>query len=82
MARGKLRCIMGCLRLKSSYREKSLFSLNNVKPTSQKLTDLNLDWKEIYMKPRTFMCILRRFQYKVLNNALFLNKKNFLSLRN
>ena len=55
------------------------------KPTSQKyfekkFTDLSLDWKEIYMIPRivssnTYMSC---FQYKVLNNTLFLNKKLFL----
>ena len=45
MARGKLRCIMGCLRLKSSYREKSLFSLNNVNSLME-LVDRNGVFKD------------------------------------
>ena len=55
------------------------------KPTSQKyfekkFTDLSLDWKEIYMIPRIVSSntYMRYFQYKVLNNTLFLNKKLFL----
>ena len=58
------------------------------KPTSQKyfekkFTDLSLDWKEIYMIPRIVSSntYMRCFQYKVLNNTLFLIK-NFFSLRN
>ena len=55
------------------------------KPTSQKyfekkFTELSLDWKEIYMTPRIVSSntYMRCFQYKVLNNVLFLNKKLFL----
>ena len=55
------------------------------KPTSQKyseekLTELSLDWKEIYMTPRIVSSntYMRCFQYKVFNNVLFLNKKLFL----
>ena len=55
------------------------------KPTSQnyfekKFTDLSLDWKEIYMIPRIVSnyTYVKCFQYKVLNNTLFLKKKLFL----
>ena len=55
------------------------------KPTSQKyfekkFTELSLDWKEIYMTPRidSSNTYMRCFQYKVLNNVPFLNKKLFL----
>ena len=54
------------------------------KPTSQKyfekkFNDLSLDCKKIHMTPRTVssnIC-MRCFQYKVLKNALFRNKKLF-----
>ena len=62
-----------------------LITTLKLKPTSQKyfekkFTDLNLDWKEIYMIPRIVSSNthMRCFQYKVLNNTLFLNKKHFL----
>ena len=52
------------------------------KPTSniyfEKLFEnTTLDWNKIYMSPRlaTFDTTLRSFQYKILNNVLFLNKK-------
>ena len=55
------------------------------KPTSQKyfgkrFTYLSLDWKEVYMIPRIVSnnAYMVCFQYKVLNNALFLYKKLFL----
>ena len=53
------------------------------KPTSQKCfekNDLSLYWKEIYMIPRIVSSntYMKRFQYKVLKNTLFLNKKLFL----
>ena len=43
-------------------------------------TDLSLDWKEIYRALRIVFSnnLYEVFQYKVLNNALFLNKKLFL----
>ena len=46
----------------------------------KKFTDLSLDWKEIYMIPRIVSSntYMRCFQYEVLNNTLFLNKKLFL----
>ena len=38
-----------------------------------------LDWKQIYMIPRvaTIESYTRSFQYLIINNALFLNKKLF-----
>ena len=37
----------------------------------------NLDWKKIFILPRltTYNTYLRSFQYKVLHNILFINKK-------
>ena len=39
-----------------------------------------LNWKEIYILPRkvSLDCNVRSFQYKVLNNVLYLNKKMFI----
>ena len=39
--------------------------------------DTTLDWNKIYLSPRlvTIGTTLRSFQYKILNNVLFLNKK-------
>ena len=39
--------------------------------------DYNIDWTAIYMLPRliTNNTYMRSFQYKILNNVLFLNKK-------
>ena len=39
--------------------------------------DYNIDWTEIYMLQRliTNNTFMRSFQYKILNNVLFLNKK-------
>ena len=40
-------------------------------------TDYNIDWTAIYMLPRlvTYNTYMQSFQYKILNNVLFLNKK-------
>ena len=40
----------------------------------------NLDWTKIFILPRltTYNTYLRSFQYKILHNILFLNKKLFL----
>ena len=53
-------------------------------PTSQQyfktlFPHLNLDWKLIYLLPRilTKNTSLRAFQYKILNNVLYLNHKLF-----
>ena len=55
------------------------------KPTSQNYFEQlfnhqNFIWKEIYLLPRiiTLDCYARSFQYKILNNILYLNKKLFL----
>ena len=70
-----------------------LLTTVNHKPTLQKyfekeFTDPSLDWKEIYMTPRIVSSntYMKYFQYRILNNILFLNKNfflfNFFSLRN
>ena len=55
------------------------------KPTSQVyfenlFRDQDLIWKDIYLLPRkaTLDSNIRSFQYKILNNVLYLNKKLFL----
>ena len=65
-----------------SSREISILISNVLnKPTSniyfEKLFENTLDWNKIYLSPRlaTIDTTLRSFQYKVLNNILFLNKK-------
>ena len=65
-----------------------LIESSNSKPSSQMYTknvfqNSNLDWKAIYMLP----CVvtkdsrLRVFQYKLLNNVLYLNKMLFMILK-
>ena len=41
--------------------------------------DYDIDWTAIYMLPRliTYNTYMRSFQYKILKNALFLNKKRY-----
>ena len=41
--------------------------------------EINIDWKKIYLIPRraTIESYTRSFQYNIINNALFLNKKLF-----
>ena len=65
-----------------------LISSNVSKPTSniyfEKLFEYTtLDWNKIYLSPRlaTIDTTLRSFQYKILNNVLFLNK-NYTLLNN
>ena len=55
------------------------------RPTSQKrFLELfkidSFDWKQIYLLPRmvTLESYSRSFQYKILNNILYLNKKLFM----
>ena len=55
------------------------------KPTSQiyfenLFREQDLNWKEIYLLPRkvSLDCYVRSFQYKVLNNVLYLNKNLFI----
>ena len=60
-------------------------SSRNNKPTSQKYFEKKfdskeLDWRAIYILPRkvTTNTYLRSFQYKILNNILYLNEKFFI----
>ena len=62
-----------------------LILLRNNIPTSQKyykkiFTNVDIEWKDIYLLPRkvTIETKLRIFQYKILNNILYLNKHLFL----
>ena len=55
------------------------------KPTSQvyfenRFCEQELNWKKIYTLPRkvSLDCNIRSFQYKVLNNVFYLNKKLFI----
>ena len=57
---------------------------NKIKPTSQiyfenLFPNFNPDWKSIYLLPRrvTLDTNLRMFQYKLLNNVLYLNNMLF-----
>ena len=59
--------------------------LGNTVPTSQKyfedfFPNLSFMWKDVYILPRivTINTRLRIFQYKVLNNALYLNKRLYI----
>ena len=59
-----------------------LISKDQNKPSSHiyfknLFNDYNIDWTAIYMLPRlvTYNTYMRSFQYKILNNVLFLNKK-------
>ena len=70
------------LHLKEVYS--LIISQNMSTPTPQQyfktlFPHLNLDWKLIYLLPRilTSNTSLRAFQYKVLNNVLYLNHKLF-----
>ena len=58
--------------------------LKYVKPTCQnyherKIDGYNFNWKLIYKLPRiaTYDAKIRIFQYKLINNVLYLNKKCF-----
>ena len=68
---------------------KELYSLSivlkNELPTSQKyfcniFHNLHIEWKEIYLLPPkvSIDTNLRMFQYKILNNILYLNKQLFI----
>ena len=59
--------------------------MRNTVPTSQKYFEnifqsLSFTWKDVYILPRivTINTRLRVFQYKVLNNALYLNKHLYI----
>ena len=70
--------------LNSATLYEILIEANKIKPTSQTyfenlFSNFNLDWKSIYLLPRrvTLDTNLRMFQYKLLNNVLYLNKMLF-----
>ena len=76
-----LRNIICLTKLNSNELYKIQIIINYKKPTSQSyfekiFKNSNLDWKTIYLLPRiaTVDTTIRVFQYKLLNNVLFLNK--------
>ena len=71
---------------KLNSKEIYLILIHNLKnkPTSQSyfeniFTSVTLDWKLIYILPRraTICSFTRAFQYKIINNILYLSKKLF-----
>ena len=77
--------ILSLNKLNSATLYEILFEANKIKPTSQTyfenlFSNFNLDWKSIYLSPRrgTLDTNLRMFQYKLLNNVLYLNKMLFM----
>ena len=80
----KINRIVALEKLDSKEIYPFIISQNMSTPTSQQYLKtlfpyLNLDWKLIYHLPRilTKNTSLRAFQYKVLNNVLYLNLKLF-----
>ena len=76
--------ILSLNKLNSATLYEILIEGNKIKPTSQTyfenlFLNFNLDWKSIYLLPRrvTLDTNLRMFQYKLLNNVLYLNKMLF-----
>ena len=72
-------------KLSSKELYSLLISAINHQPTSQKYFDnlfpnIELPWKGIYLTRRkaTANSHLRCFNYKIINNVLYLNKKLFL----
>ena len=85
----KKNTLIGIEKLNSRQLYYLLVYTHPFPPTSQKyLNELlntdSLDWKQIYLLPRlvTLEIYSRSFQYEILNNALYLNKKSFLRLEN
>ena len=71
-------------KLNSATLYEIFIEVNKIKPTSQTyfenlFSNFNLDWKSIYLLPRrvTLDTNLRMFQYKLLNNVLYLNNMLF-----
>ena len=69
-------------KLKATKIYSTLISKLQSKPSSKVnfknlCNNYNIDWTAIYMLPRlgTYNTYMGSFQYKILNNALFLNKK-------
>ena len=86
----KINTIIGIEKLNSKQLYTNPFKhllvyTNPFKPTSQKhfISELfktgSFDWKQIYFLPRmvTLGSYSSSFQYKILNNILYLNKKLF-----
>ena len=76
--------ILSLNKLNSTTLYEILIEVNKIKPTSQTyfenlLSNFNLDCKSNYLLPRrvTLDANLRMFQYKLLNNGLYLNKMLF-----
>ena len=73
---------MACISCKMAYQK--LIQPLSKPPTSQLYFDKVLgfgkvEWEKVYMLPRivTIQSSLRSFQYKILNNILYLNKRLF-----
>ena len=86
LLRGSRIIILEKLNSKELYS--LLISTIENQPTSQKYFDnlfpnIELPWKEIYLTARkaTANSYLRCFNYKIINNVLYLNKKLFHSVR-
>ena len=82
LLRGSRITILEKLNSKELYS--LLISAIEPQPTSQKYLDnlfpnIELPWKEIYLTARkaTANSYLRCFNYKIINNVLYLNKKLF-----
>ena len=80
----KKNTLIGIEKLNSRQLYSLLVYTHPFTPTSQKyLNELlktdSFDWKQIYLLPRlvTLDSYSRSFQYKILNNVLYLNKKLF-----
>ena len=76
--------ILSLNKLNSATLYEILIDANNIKPTSQTyfenlFSNFKPDWKSIYLLPRcvTLDTNLRVFQYKLLNNVLYLNNMLF-----
>ena len=69
------------LSSKAIYKDlvANVFQRPSAQDTIQKRTDRNVDWKKVYMIPRkcTIDSHTRIFQYKILNNILYLNDRLF-----
>ena len=80
----KKNTLIGIDKLNSRQLYSLLVYTHNFTPTSQKylnelLTTDSFDWNQIYILPRlvTLDSYSRSFQYKILNNILYLYKKLF-----
>ena len=76
--------ILSLNKLNSATLYEILIDANEITPTTQTcfenlFSNFKLDWKSIYLLPRqvTLNTNLRMFQYKLLNNVLYLNNMLF-----